>query len=304
MNHPRRRLVSKAGGIPVIISFILSVLVYLFVKTFFLKTTDNFIEILIVLVVLLLCFFIGFFDDLFVWDISYKNRQKNLLGGWKKILLTLPIALPLVVISAGETILQIPFIGGYNFGWIYPVIFIPIMVIGVVNGTNLLAGFDGLEAGLGVIIIGTLSVIAYMSGLLWLALIGLIFVVALICFYFFNSVPAKIFPGNTLTYTIGAMIVCFAVLGNMESLALILFIPYIIEGFLKSRSNFKAHSFGIPNNDGSLEEPYEGKVYGLTHLSLKILNKIKKKVYKKDVTELLLGLEFILAAIVLIMVLG
>jgi len=64
-----------------------------------------------------------------------------------------------------------------------------------------------------------------------------------------------------------------------------LFIPFIIEGILKARSKFKAENFGIPQKDGSLEPPYK-QTYSLTHLTLKLLKKIKpsKKVYETDVT--------------------
>ena len=50
----------------------------------------------------------------------------------------------------------------------------------------------------------------------------------------------------------------------------------------------KKQSFGKPNEDGSLEMPYE-KIYGLEHLAIYILKKIKpsKKVYENDVVSLI-----------------
>ena len=111
-------------------------------------------------------------------------------------------------------------------------------------------------------------------------------VASLIVFYFYNKTPAKVFPGDILTYSVGALIACMAILGNFEKIAVFVFIPYIIETFLKVRGNLTKQSFAKVNNDGSLEIPY-GKVYGLTHLALLILRKFKDKVYEKDVVNLI-----------------
>ena len=169
--------------------------------------------------------------------------------------MTLPIAIPLMVVNAGQHSMSIPFLGSIEFGWIYPLILIPLAVMGTTNGYNILAGYNGLEAGLGIVIFSALSIISLITGQLWLALIGGIIVFALLGFFIFNKYPSKIFPGDSLTYSLGALMACFAIFGNMEKLALILFIPFIAEGFLKLRSKLKAENFGIPNKDNSLESP-------------------------------------------------
>ena len=58
---------------------------------------------------------------------------------------------------------------------------------------------------------------------------------ALIGFYIYNKFPAKVFPGDILTYSVGALIAGMAILGNFEKIAVFVFIPYIIETILKSR---------------------------------------------------------------------
>ena len=85
-----------------------------------------------------------------------------------------------------------------------------------------------------------------------------------------------------MTYSIGALIAAMAILGNFEKIAIIVFIPYIIEVFLKSRGGLKKHSFGKSNKDGSLSMPYN-KIYGLEHLAIFILNKMGKATEKKVV---------------------
>jgi len=121
----------------------------------------------------------------------------------------------------------------------------------------------------------------------------------LIVFYFYNKYPAKVFPGDILTYSVGALIAGMAILGNFEKIAVFIFIPYIIETFLKVRGNLEKQSFAKVNEDKSLELPY-GKIYGLTHLSLLILKKFKNKVYERDVVHLIFGFQIIICLLALI----
>jgi len=114
----------------------------------------------------------------------------------------------------------------------------------------------------------------------------------LLGFWFYNKYPAKVFPGDSLTWTIGALIAGMAILGHFQKLAVFVFIPYIIETGLKLRGKLEKQSFSKPNKDGSLEMPYK-KIYGLEHLAIYILKKIKpsKKVYENDVVYLIHGFQ-------------
>jgi UDP-N-acetylglucosamine--dolichyl-phosphate N-acetylglucosaminephosphotransferase len=293
VNKYKKRLIPESGGIVIMVSIIISIFLYIFFKTFILQSTTNLVEILAMSLTLLLASFVGFVDDILGW--------KKGIPGWKRLFITVPIAIPLMIINAGHSVMNFPFLGELNLGIIYSLIIIPLGLIGATNGYNLLAGYNGLESGLGIVILSILGFVAYLEGQYWLALIGGIMVISLIVFYCFNQFPARIFPGDSLTFGIGAAIACFAILGNMERVALILFIPFMIEGALKIRSKFKADNFGIPQKDGSLKEPYK-KTYSLTHLILKVLKKIKPshKAREKDVTYSLIILEIILAVIVLI----
>jgi UDP-N-acetylglucosamine--dolichyl-phosphate N-acetylglucosaminephosphotransferase len=236
--------------------------------------------------------FIGFIDDILGW--------KKGIGGFKKILSTLPIVIPLAVIKAGQPTMSLPFIGSMNLGLFYPLLIVPLALIGTTNGFNLLAGYNGLEAGLGSIIMLGFSVIFLATGQYWLTLIALIAFFSLIGFLMFNKFPSKIFPGDSLTFMIGSLIGSLAILGNCEKIALLMFVPFIIEGFLKLRSKFKAENFARLDNKGFLHEPYD-KIYSLTHVTIKLLNKIKKgKVTEIDVVAFLLFIQLILVSLVLI----
>jgi len=227
--------------------------------------------------------------------------------GWKrgltqfqKFLLTIPIALPLMVINAPHTIMTLPPpLGPFDFGPVYPLLLVPVGVIGATNGFNLLAGYNGLEAGMGLIIFTTFGVAGLIVEKYWISLIAFIVSASLLAFLYFNWYPAKVFPGNSFTYSIGSMIAAIAILGDMERLAVWLFLLYFIEGLLyfKARAIDKAgdvQAFGISNEDGSLEMPYE-KIYDTTHFAIWFLKKVKNKVYEKNVVHFLLFVQFLIA---------
>jgi len=289
-NHPRN--VAASGGIVVVMAFILSILCYIAIKTFILKTDNITTNIFALLSIILILAIIGLTDDLLGW------RHGGLSAKFR-LFLAFMASIPLIVINAGIHEIGVPFFGTISLGIFYPLVMIPIGIAGATYTYNFLAGFNGLEAGQGIIILTFLSLIAYITGSSWLALIGLCMVASLAVFYFYNKFPAKVFPGDILTYSIGALIAIMAILGNFEKIAVFVFIPYIIETFLKARGRLKKYSFGIPQKDGSLEMPYN-KIYGLTHLSLFILKKFKKKVYEKEVVYLIFIFQIIICLLALI----
>lgn len=274
MNKPEReRNIAGSGGITVIIGAIMGMFLYIALQTFYFKSLDGIsIQMFAMISTLLLVSGIGLIDDLFGW-------KKGGLSKRSRILLVLLSAIPLMVINAGESTMM-----GINLGILYPLIIIPLGVIGATTTFNFLAGFNGLEAGQGIIILSALSIVMYLTGNSWLSVVSLCLIASLIAFYIFNMNPAKVFPGDTLTYAVGASVAAIAILGNSEKIALFFFIPYILETILKLRGKLEKQSFGKPNADGSLEMPYE-KIYGLEHLAIFLLKKIKssKKVYENDV---------------------
>ncbi|MEK6859932.1 MAG: glycosyl transferase family 4 [Nanoarchaeota archaeon] len=288
--HPRN--VASSGGIIVVMSFVLGVLTYIAIKTYYLGVDGLNVYIFSLLSVILILAIVGLTDDLLGW-------KHGGLSVRFRIFLVLFASIPLVVINAGDNVINFPFLGSINIGLLYPLILIPIGVTGATTTYNFLAGFNGLESGQGIIILGFLSFVAYSTGSSWLALIGLIMIASLLVFYVYNKYPAKVFPGDILTYSIGALIACIAILGNFERVAVFIFIPYILETILKLRGKLKKQSFCIPNKDGSLEMPCN-KIYGLTHLSLFMLKKFKKKVYEKDVVYLIFIFQIIICLLALI----
>ena len=290
-NSPKN--VAASGGIIVIMAFVMGVLAYIALRTFVFGDSDGItIKIFSLLSVILILSIVGLVDDLLGW-------KHGGLSARFRVFLALIASIPLIVINAGDHLISLPFLGLTNLGLFYPLILIPLGIAGATTTYNFLAGFNGLEAGQGIIILSFLSFIAYATGTSWLAVIGLIMVMSLIVFYFYNKFPAKVFPGDILTYSIGALIAGMAILGNFEKIALFIFIPYITEVILKVRGGLKKQSFGIPNKDNSLNMPYD-KIYGLTHLSMLILSKLKKKVYERDVVYLIFIVQIIFCLLALL----
>lgn len=296
MNKYDKPEVAEAGGIVVIFGLLAGILVYIFLDTFFLKAGTDQTLIFAALITMLLAGFLGFIDDVLGWKKGLKR--------WQKPLLTIPMAIPLMVINAGQSAMNIPLIGAVDFGIIYPLVIIPIGIVGAANGFNMLAGFNGLEASMGTIALGALGTISMLKGDVWLAVIAFSAVASLLAFLIFNWCPAKIFPGDSLTYGIGALIAVVAILGNMERIGLILFIPFLIDAVWsllpEAKGAPKREAFGRPNRDDSLELPYQ-KLYGLEHFGLWFVKKVKKKAYERDVTLFFICLELLLVLVVWIL---
>lgn len=278
--------VAASGGLIVVMSFVIGVLFYIAIQTF--VYGNNFqttIELFALLSVVLIFAVVGLTDDFLGW----KNKG---LSPKLRVLLGFVAAIPLMVINAGTSEVLLPLVGSVDLGILYALILVPLAISGAGTTFNFLAGFNGLEAGMGVLVLSFLSYVAYLHSSAWIALVGLIMVASLVVFLFYNWNPAKVFPGDVLTYGVGSLIAGMAILGNFERIALLVYTPFIIEVVLKSRGKLKKSSFGLPEKNGNLKMPYD-KIYGLTHFSIWFLHKFKKKVTEKDVVYFIFAIQIV-----------
>ena len=290
MNKLGKPEVAEMGGICVAAGFLVGVFFYIGITTFYFNGGDVIsLYLFACLCTILIITNVGMIDDILGWKIGLRQ--------WQKPILTLPAALPIMVINAGQSVMSVPFLGPVDFGIFYPLIIIPIGITVAANGFNMLAGYNGLEAGMGILILTVMGFVAWQIGLGWVSILAFCMVFALIAFLKYNWYPAKIFPGDTLTYSVGALIACVAILGNMETIAVILFIPFILDFILPLRKRFKVEAFAKVNKDGSLDMPYKG-IYDLTHFAIFVLRKMKNKVYERDVVMFILGIELVIVAVV------
>lgn len=293
--------VAEPGGVVVMIGAVFGILLYISIKTFYLLDPVMLVEIFAMLVTVLLAGFVGFIDDV----IKVLLRRRAAAEKWRhlKVMFTLPIAIPLAVVNAGHSVMSVPFLGFVDFGILFPLVIVPIGIIGATNGFNMMSGHNGLEAGMGVVILTTLAFVAWMSGSSWVTVMSLCMVFSLLAFLWYNKPPASIFPGDSLTYAVGASIACIAILGNMERVALILFIPYLFDAFMFVK--FKIDKMHDPDlvlpeafatlvhPDGSLE--YTDRIYGFEPFGYLIAKRFKEKVYERDWVLSIIGVEVILA---------
>lgn len=275
-NRPR---IANSGGIPVSLSLMLGLMFFIAIQTFVFGITEQMIYLFASILTIILITIIGFFDDLNRNEIVTGKRIIRMgLKQWKKPLLTIPAAIPLMVVSAGVTTMSLPLIGPVNFGIIYPLFLIPLGVVATANVINLLGGFNGSEAGMGIVYCLFLGLYAFLNGEMVSATIFLSTTGALIGFLIFNWYPAKILSGDSLTYCLGAVVASGVIVGNMERAGIIILMPFIIEFLLKLRSKFKASCLGKLRKDGKLDSPYGNKIYSWTHIIMNLGKLTEKKV--------------------------
>jgi len=271
-NKPR---LPASGGICVAIGILAGLLSYVGIETFVYGGQGTSLQLLAAASSILIVTFSGLLDDLNVKSYAIKTKDgKNVKVGfpqWVKPLLTLPAAIPLMVISAGETSMLIPLFGKVDFGVLYPLLLIPVGVVGMSNAINLLGGFNGVEAGMGLVYVTSLGIysILYGQGPIG-SVIFLVAAASLLAFLRYNWLPAKILPGDSLTYLLGSLVIAGVVLGNIERAGIIAMVPFVIEFLLKARSGFKASCLGVVSPDGKIKPRYNGKIYSLTHVVMKL----------------------------------
>jgi len=299
-------LIPTSGGMPVVFAFFLGLMTFIALNTFVFGTHADLNLLLAAGLSTFSIALVGFFDDLYVRktlvvNASAAQEYRVGLKQWQKPLLTLVAAIPLMAVYAGASSMTFPFVGVVQLGWAYPLLLIPLAVVCVSNATNMLAGLNGLEAAL---MIPPALVVAYWSyrfSNVEGAIIAALGAASLLAFLWFNWHPSRMLPGDSLTYFSGAMFVTAIILGNVEKLGLALFIPWIIEAFLKLRGRFKVRSYGDLQKDGSIKAPYT-RIYSLTHVAMKIGQKMKPKWNERQLVLSLVALEFLVIAFAFAMV--
>lgn len=263
-----------SGGIAVLFGFLVALTLYMGAKTFLPNTTPLQEDVLLAaLSSTLIIALIGLVDDIHVKHEAetVKNNEQLSVGfqrWWVKPLFVLPAALPLMVVKAGHSTMTLPVVGPVEWGILYPLVLVPVALVAVSNATNMLAGQNGLEATLGIMLFLGLGVFTYLQGQVEGALISFAMMSALMGFFYYNFYPASILPGDSLTYAIGAAFAAALIIANVETFAIVIFLPWIVEAFLKLRSRFEAASLGELQADGTLK-PMHDKIYSLTHLMMR-----------------------------------
>ena len=252
-------VVAEMGGFGIIFGFVIGMFSGIYMHDILA------FPLLIVLVVILLVGMIGILDDLLA------------LSSKSKFFLLFIAGLPLMWAAPP------------NVGILY-MISLPIALSIGSNLTNMLAGLNGIESGLGVISMASLTIACIILSKYDVTIISMSMLGALLAFLYFNRYPAKIFPGDTGTLIIGAAIVCIAFIGRVKLIALIVLMPNIIDAALKfysagvmNRSQQKPTQL---NEDGKLVRPDAG-FKSLIRLIL------RRPIAEKDAVKIIWGIGII-----------
>ena len=283
VNKPDQPEVAEMGGIAIVAGFTAGLLLAIFFDSFF-GFNFNLVYVLAAIITIHSVSFMGIVDDLL--DIPQ----------WLKALLPLLAAIPLVALkAAGSTSMSIPIIGTVDFGIFYILILVPIGVAVASNLTNMLAGFNGMETGMGIVIFLTTAILALANGSVEMALISLSMLAALLAFLRFNIFPSKVFPGDVGNLTIGAALATAVIVGNLESAGAILMIPYVIDFFIKAYNKFPSRQWWGDYREGKLHA-VEGRARGFAQLVMKLFNGISEQ----NLVLFFVGLEALFAIAVLV----
>ena len=284
VNKPDKPEVAEMGGIAIIAGFTAGVLLAIFLNTFF-DFEFQLIPVLAGIITIHSLAFIGIVDDLL--DVPQ----------YVKAFLPLFAAIPLIALSAaGSTEMSVPFIGPVDLGIFYVIVLVPIGIAVASNLTNMLAGFNGMESGMGIIIFIAASLIALVHGKAEALLMFVPFLGALLAFIYFNWHPAKVFLGDVGSLAIGATLATGVIIGNMETAGALLLIPYVVDFFIKIYHKFPSSEWWGDYKGGKLY-PLGNRVRGFAQLVMKMSNGISEK----NLVLLFMGIELVVAVIVLLL---
>lgn len=272
------------GGMLFVVGFAAGIITMVAFNTFLSRFLSiSLVYVLAAFSVVMVAALIGIIDDLM------RLRQGI------KAITPLFAAFPLVAVRAGDTSMSLPFLGQVDFGIIYSLVLVPLGVAGAANAVNMLAGFNGEEAGVGMVAVASLAAIAYLNHetaafLLLIAALG-----ALLATLYYNWYPSKIFIGDVGTLSIGGIIASAVIMGNFELAGIIVIIPYAIDFVIKAKNRFPTSSY-----EGSWAIYRGGKLYcpetGPVGLGLLIV-KLTGGTRECNVALILMGLEAICGGI-------
>lgn len=182
-----------------------------------------------------------------------------------KVILSLLVSIPAAFIAVPHTVNVFGL--SLNLGMLY-LPFAVLFVTGSANLVNLLAGFNGLE-------VGTAGIALFFLGLITggtAQLIALTGAAVSLGFLWWNRYPARVFPGDTGTLALGALIGIVGIIGKVEAYAALLLIPHFLDFIIKTSVRFGVRKHGRTRvrADGTLQAPPYPSFLGLIMRSVRV----------------------------------
>ena len=173
---------------------------------------------------------LGAVDDLF--NIKEIGKGKGIKAKPKFLLLTLFAVLGgfWFYYKLGFSSIHIPHVGDFDIGaWYIPLF--ALVIVSTSNAVNITDGLDGLAGGLLILAFAAFGVIAYVKGLLILAIFCGLLIGTLMAFLWNNVPPALYYMGDTGALAYGATLGVMAMMTNSLVPLLVIGLIFIVETF-------------------------------------------------------------------------
>ncbi len=217
----------------------------------------------------------GLIDDL----VGMRNLEKIVISG-----------LPFIFLYRWLS----PFSPFTDISYALNIVAIILFGIYITNAFNTLAGFNGLEAGTSLIISLTLSIILVLRGDIASSFLMFTLAGILISFLTFNWIPAKAFPGNTLTFLLGGYISFISAIKGLYWPLIVLTIPHGTDFLLKIiswRKTEKKIPTRVREDETLIPPPNKSLAWLLINVGIK---------HEKKLVETILVIELALSFLTLL----
>ena len=276
VHKPAKPVTAEMGGLAILVGVTFGALLF-----YLLEPTFSFVYLAALLTILLVGI-VGIVDDM----ITLRQRYKPFIVG--------AMSIPLMVALFGQSAIRFPLVGSIPFGLLYPLFIVPLAITTSANLSNMLAGFNGLEAGTAVIAIGALTLLSALEGRSAGLVLGSLFLAGYLGFLVLNWYPAKIFPGDTGTLMAGAAIAVIGFASGFVFAAIVVSLPAAFDFTMKmlTKNPFSArkiHGDTIVTSTGLLKPP---NYPALTHAFMMIA-----PMSERDIVSSMLFMEAVYAVL-------
>ncbi len=205
--------VAEMGGIGILMGLTTSSLVLMLLNTNLIK------PLLAFLLSSIIAGIIGAIDDIRPLNAKLKPVLTTLAG------------IPVLLLGTYNPRPMIPIVGQMRLTIIYPIL-IPIAFAVMANAVNMLDVFNGAMPGSCIVALVALVIISLLlksnNGLL----LSAILLGSLIAYWRYNKYPARVFAGDVGSLSVGAAIAAIAIIGQMEFVTVVAFLPHMTNGFI------------------------------------------------------------------------
>ena len=213
IHKPEKTEVADLGGVPLLVSILLNMLlIYMLIYSGK--------EVLSCIFVTAIAGLIGLIDD------------KINLGAWRKTAATILASLPIILMKSFEPRVLLPIVGRARITYVYQML-LPFSIAVTSNAVNMMEVVNGVMPATCILVLLSMliSLIILNVFTVWKYAIIITLITALLAYYIFNRYPSKVFSGNIGSFAIGAAIGAVAITCNIEIIAVIAFMPFIMNGF-------------------------------------------------------------------------